>query len=82
MAGDFVPHVRLMDTGYQNTGLANLFGLPYVVVRKPRPDDTTTLNYNWQIWNTNAFSVYTKETSSIDEDSAQQAVQALSLIHI
>lgn len=77
MAGDFVPHVRLMDTGYQNTGLANLFGLPYVVVRKPKPYDTTTLNYNWQIWNTNAFSVYTKETSTIDEDSARQAVQAI-----
>ena len=77
MPGDFIPHVRLMDTGYQNTGLANLFGLPYVVVRKPRPYDTTTLNYNWQIWNTNAFSVYTKETASIDEDSARQAVQAI-----
>lgn len=77
MPGDFIPHVRLMDTGYQNTGLANLFGLPYVVVRKPRPYDTTTLNYNWQIWNTNAFSVYTKETASIDERSARQAVLAI-----
>lgn len=77
MAGDFVPHVRLMDTGYQTTSLANLFGLPYVVVRKPRPYDTTTLNYNWQIWNTNAFSVYTKETAAIDETSARQAVQAI-----
>ncbi len=77
MSGDFVPHVRLMDTGYQNTSLANLFGLPYVVVRKPRPYDTTTLNYNWQIWNTNAFSVYTKETSTIDDVTARQAVQAI-----
>lgn len=77
MPGDFVPHVRLMDTGYQNTGLANLFGLPYVVVRRPRPYDTTTLNYNWQVWETSAFSVYTKETASVDEDSARQAVQAI-----
>lgn len=75
--GDFVPHVRLMDTGYQNTGLGKLFGLPYVVVRTPRPYDTTTLNYNWQVWNTNAFSLYTKETASLDEASAQQAVQAI-----
>ena len=50
--GEFVPHVRMMETGYQNTSLANLFGLPYVVVRKPKPIDTTTLNYNWQIWKT------------------------------
>ena len=77
MPGDFIPHVRMMDTGKQNTSLAGLFGLPYVVIRKPRPIDTTTLNYNWQIWDTNAFSVYTAETDFIDEESAQQAVSAV-----
>lgn len=75
--GDFVAHVRMMDTGYQNASLANLFGLPYVVIRKPRPIDTTTLNYNWQVWERNAFSVYTNKTDSIDEQSAQQAVSAI-----
>lgn len=77
MPGDFVPHVRMMKTGYHNPSLANLFGLPYVVIRKPRPIDTTTLNYNWQLWETNAFSVYTKETDNIDEQSAQMAVSAV-----
>ena len=56
MRGNFVPHVRMMETGYENASLANLFGLPYVVLRKPRPVDTLTLNYNWQIWNTNAWA--------------------------
>lgn len=77
MPGDFIPHVRMMDTGKQNTSLAGLFGLPYVVIRKPRPIDTTTLNYNWQIWDTSAFSVYTAETDFIDEESARQAVSAV-----
>lgn len=75
--GDFVPHVRIMDTGFTNESLSNLFGLPYAVIRKPRPIDTATLNYNWQIWERNAFSVYTKETDCIDETSAQQAVAAV-----
>lgn len=75
--GDFVPHVRMMETGFQSPSLANLFGLPYVVIRKPRPYDTATLNYNWQIWNTNAFSVYTSATSSIDEQSARMAVSSV-----
>ena len=44
--GEFVPHVRMMETGYQNTSLANLFGLPYVVVRKPQPIDKKTLNFS------------------------------------
>ena len=39
--------------------------------------NTTTLNYNWQVWETNAFSVYTKETDEINEHSAQEAVAAV-----
>lgn len=77
MQGEFVPHVRMMETGYQNTSLANLFGLPYVVVRKPTPIDTRTLNYNWQDEMTAAFSVYTNQNTQIDEDSARQAVAAV-----
>ena len=46
-------------------------------LRKPEPIDTTTLNYNWQVWETNAFRVYTKETDEIDERSAQEAVVAV-----
>ena len=37
LPGDFVPHVRIMDTGYQTSPLGNLFGLPYVVMRTPKP---------------------------------------------
>lgn len=77
MKGDFIPHVRMMETGFQSPSLANLFGLPYVVIRKPRPYDTATLNYNWQIWNTNAFSLYTSATDHIDEASARQAVASV-----
>lgn len=77
MSGEFVPHVRMMETGYQNTSLANLFGLPYVVVRKPTPLDTKTLNYNWQDEMTAAFSVYTNRNDTIDDGSAKQAVAAV-----
>ena len=75
--GDFVPHVRMMETGFQNPSQASLFGLPYVVIRKPRPIDTTTLNYNWQIWNTSAFSVYTSATRRLDDASARVAVASV-----
>lgn len=77
LAGNFVPHVRLMNTGYQKPELAKKFGLPYVLVREPRPIDTTTLNYNWQVFETEAFSVYTKATNHIDEESAMTAVNAV-----
>ena len=77
MPGAFVPHVRMMKTGYENVELARRFGLPYVVLHTPRPFDTTTLNYNWQIWETNAFSIYTTNTARVDKASAKQAVDAI-----
>lgn len=77
MPGDFMPHVRMMDEGYSDVELAKKFGLPYVVVRTVRPYDTTTLNYNWQVWDTQAFSIYTTTTSRIDRNGAGQAVLAI-----
>lgn len=77
MTGECVPHVRMMENGYQNASLANLFGLPYVVIRQPAPIDTKTLNYNWQNANTAAFSVYTNKSNDIDEKSAAQAVSSV-----
>ncbi len=77
MPGDFVPHVRLMEEGYSKVELAEQFGLPYVVIRKVRPYDTTTLNYNWQVWDTQAFSLYTTATERIHPNGAGQAVLAV-----
>ena len=77
MPGNFVPHIRLMDEGYSRIETAMKFGLPYVVVRRVRPYDTTTLNYNWQVWDTQAFSLYTTATEQIDQNGAGQAVLAV-----
>ena len=77
LPGHCLPHLRIMKTGYQTPETARDFGLPYIALRDPHPYDTTTLNYNWQIWNTNAFSLYTTETDFIDEVSARQAVAAV-----
>lgn len=77
MPGDFSPHVRMMHTGFENVEKAQGFGLPYIVVRQPRPYDTTTLNYNWQIWETDAYSLYSNTTSRIDPDSAEALIQGV-----
>ncbi len=52
-------YVRIMHTGFEDISLARGFGLPYVIIREPKPYDTTTLNYNWQIWETaGIFCIY------------------------
>ena len=77
MQGDYIPHVRVMQTGFEDIELAKDFGLPYVFRRNARPYDTTTLNYNWQLWGAKAFSVYTSATDSIDIISAREAINAV-----
>ncbi len=73
LSGEFIPHVRIMDTGLQDTSIGEKFGLPYVFTRTPKPFDTTVLNYNWQIFGTQAFSIYTGDTETINKDTAKIA---------
>lgn len=75
--GNFLPHVKMMDTGFTNIQLMKDFGLQFGIIRKPRPYDTTTLNYNWQIWETKAFSVYANATDEIDSRAAEETVCAI-----
>ena len=77
MPGEFMPHVRMMATGFEDQDLAKQFGMPYVVLRKVRPYDTTTLNYNWQIWETQAFSMYTTVTTRVDKKGAGEAIRGI-----
>lgn len=77
MPGDFSPHVRMMKTGYENVEKAQNFGLPYIVVRDPRPYDTTTLNYNWQIWETDAYSLYSTATDHVDPVSGEGLIESI-----
>ena len=75
--GDFVPHVRMLKTGYEDVETAKLFGMKYVTTCQPRPFDTTLLNYNWQLWNTKAFSVYAGHTNIINPDSCEETIDAI-----
>ncbi len=77
MPGRFLPHIRMMQTGFEDIETAKKFAFPYVITRNTHPYDTTTLNYNWQIWETRAFSVYTTDTDEIDAKSAADAVKGI-----
>ncbi len=75
--GDFIPHVRMFQTGYEDIATARLFGMRYVTFSKPKPFDTTLLNYNWQLWNTKAFSVYAGNTEQIDLRNSETTIDAI-----
>ncbi|MDO4536830.1 MAG: M14 family metallopeptidase [Coriobacteriales bacterium] len=76
LEGDFLDHVRIMcGPGIQDDNGAD-FGLAYVSKHVPGSFDTTTLHYNWRLWDTEAYTLYTKETDLVDEKSAASMVRA------
>ena len=77
MQGRYIPHVRMIQTGKESVNLANLFGLPYVLTGDIRSFDTTTLNYNWQMAGTDAFSIYSGGTERINQKEAEVAVSSV-----
>ncbi len=75
--GYFLTHVKHMITEFTtDEGLVD-FGLPFAVRRTPRPYDTTTLNYNWQLWNTKAYSLFTHSGDTLRDESTETAVSAI-----
>ena len=77
LEGESIPHIKMMETGTESTSLANLFGMPYVLTGMNRAFDSVTLNYNWQKMGTQAFSVYSRTTETIDAASADMAVSSV-----
>ncbi|MGM9710280.1 MAG: M14 family metallopeptidase [Prevotella sp.] len=77
MPGDFIPHVRILSTGYEDLESGKLFGMPYVTTRKPRPYDTTLLNYNWQVWGVKAYSIYAGQTHHVAHTTSEQSIEAI-----
>ena len=77
LQGRYISHVRMMQTGHESRNLANLFGLPYVITSDIRSFDSTTLNYNWQMAGTDAFSIYSGGTERINQKDAEIAVSSV-----
>ena len=77
LPGNFLPHIRMIRTGFEDVDDARLFGFPYIAIREPEPFDTVLLNYNWQIWETQAFSLYAGTTDVIDPRMAEESIDAV-----
>ena len=77
LCGDFVPHVRIMHGPGESANHGRDFGLSFVVHHVPGSFDTTTLHYNWRLWDTEAYTFYTDKTEMADLKAAQDAVRSV-----
>lgn len=77
LEGNFLPHVRVMHGPGSTENHGSDFGLPYVLHHIPGSFDTTTLHYNWRLWDTEAYTLYTEETYQVSKESTDDTVRAI-----
>ena len=77
MDGSFSPHIRTYKTGLEDLESAKSFGFKYIYLREPTPQESATLNYNWQVWGTKAYSVYVGHSEYINIVHSNEVVNAV-----
>lgn len=72
-----IPHIRLLKTGWEDIQGAKKFGFKVIHHKGLESIDTVTLQYNWQLWETKAYSIICPAKSYIDKTQSDQIVQAM-----
>lgn len=76
-SNEYIPHVKVFDMENSDIDKSRDFGLRYIHKIQPKPYDTVTLAYNWQIWNTKAYSIYGGKANDINFAYAEEIKNAL-----
>jgi predicted deacylase len=72
-----MPYVKLVGSGLEDVEGAKKFGLPFVHLRKFSPIDSGSLQYNWDVWETKAYSLVFGNQNKIIKNEAQQVLDSL-----
>ncbi|MDY0051219.1 MAG: M14 family metallopeptidase [Aliarcobacter sp.] len=72
-----LPYLKLFKSGYEDLKGAKDFGFKMIHHRTVKSIDTVTLQYNWQLWGTKAFSVMCPNDIQIDKRGASQINQGI-----
>ena len=72
-----LPYIKLYKSGYEDLVSAKKFGFKMIHHRTMKSIDTVTLQYNWQLWGTKAFSIMCPSDNQVDKKIASQINQAM-----
>lgn len=72
-----LPYIKLFKSGYEDLVAAKKFGFKMIHHRTMKSIDTVTLQYNWQLWGTKAFSIICPSDNLVDKKNASQINQAM-----
>lgn len=72
-----LPHIKLFKSGYEDLAGAKKFGFKIIHHSEVRSIDTVTLQYNWQLWETKAYSIVCPVDNLVDDNISNQIHQAM-----
>lgn len=75
--GMCLPYVKLGQSGYEDLETAQDLGLGFIHHRPHDAVETVMLQYNWQLWETNALSIVFGKNGTIDQSSSNEVQTAL-----
>ncbi|MDD2698949.1 MAG: M14 family metallopeptidase [Arcobacteraceae bacterium] len=72
-----LPHIKLFKSGYEDIKGAKKFGFKVIHHSELTSIDTVTLQYNWQLWGTKAYSIVCPVDNLLDSNDSTQIHQAM-----
>jgi predicted deacylase len=75
--GMCLPYVKLIQSGYEDLKCVKDLGMSFIHYRPHDPIETAMLQYNWQLWETKAFSIVFGKNGTIDQNSSDEVHTAV-----
>lgn len=72
-----IPYIKLFQSGYEDIESAKMFGYKLIHHKSLKPTDTVSLQYNWQLWGTKAYSIICPSDVHIDYDTSNEVFEGI-----
>ncbi|QKF83481.1 peptidase M14 family metallocarboxypeptidase, succinylglutamate desuccinylase/aspartoacylase-like protein [Halarcobacter ebronensis] len=72
-----IPYIKLLESEFEDLEGAKKFGFKFIHHKNMKSIDSVTLQYNWQLWGTKAYSIVCPTLSHIDNKISSQINQAI-----
>uniref|UniRef100_UPI0040472D71 M14 family metallopeptidase n=1 Tax=Aliarcobacter sp. TaxID=2321116 RepID=UPI0040472D71 len=72
-----ISYIKLLKSKYEDLEEAKKFGFKMIHHKTLKSIDTVTLQYNWQLWGTKAFSIMCPNDNQVDKKMANEINQGI-----
>lgn len=72
-----IPYIKLFQSEFEDLKGAKKFGFKFIHHKNMKSIDTVSLQYNWQLWGTKAYSIICPTITHIDKTISSQINQAI-----